>query len=121
MTTRAASIARCDVVGRDLSIRMANGHHALARLRGDVGARDADEGADDLEAGLLLGLLDGADDRLDHVVGIDDDALLHAARRHDADADDFEVVLVGDLGDQRADLGGADVDANDDAIVAHRK
>ena len=43
------------------------------------------------------------------------------ARRHDAGADDFEVIVFGHLGDQRADLGRAHVDADDDAVVAHRK
>ena len=39
---------------------------------------------------------------------------------HDADADDLEVIVFGNLGDQRAHLGRADVDADDDAVVAHR-
>ena len=100
---------------------MAHRDDALAGLGADVRARDADEGADDLEARLLLGLVDRADDRLDDFLGIDHDGLLHAARGHDAGADHFEVIVFGDLGDQRAHLGGAHVDADDDAVVAHRK
>ncbi len=55
------------------------------------------------------------------LVGVDHHALAHAARRDDADADDLEPIVVRDLGDQRHDFGRADVDADDDPFVAHRK
>src|SRR5690242_16395154 len=100
---------------------MAHRDDALAGLRADVRARDADERADDLETGLLLGLVDRADDGLDDFLGTDDHALLEPARWHDAGANHLEMIVVRDFGDERADFGGADVDANDYAVAAHRK
>src|SRR5229473_168757 len=48
-----------------MAIGLTDGYDALAGLGADVRARDADEGADNLEARLLLRLADGAHDRLD--------------------------------------------------------
>src|SRR5207249_2982067 len=80
-----------------------------------------DEGADNLETRLLLGLADRTDDGLDDFLGIDHHRLFHSARRHDPDADDFEMVVLRHFGNQRTDLGRAHVNADDDPIVAHRK
>src|ERR1051326_4952631 len=100
---------------------MSDGDDALARLRRDVRTRDADEGADDLEARLLFGLIDRADDRFDDLFGTDDDALFQTARGHDARTDDLEMIIFRDLGNQRTDFGRADIDPNDDAVAAHWK
>jgi hypothetical protein len=79
----------------------------------DVAARDADVDLRDLAAGHALGfedrLLDGRHRRID----VDDDALLEAAGRVRPDADDVETV-GSDLADDGGDLGGADVEPDDD-------
>src|SRR2546428_2922441 len=100
---------------------MAHRHDALACLGADMRAGDADEGADNLEARLLLGLADRADNGLDDFLGIDDHRLFQTARGHDPDPDDFEVVVLRHFGNQRTDLGCAHINADDDPIVAHRK
>ena len=67
------------VVRRDLAVRVPHGDHALAGLRADVCPRYADKRADNFEAGLLLGLAHGADDRLDNFLRVDDHRLLEAS------------------------------------------
>ena len=68
--------------------------------------------------GHQLGLLDGLLDRLDGRVDVGDDALAHPARGARADADDVQA-LVGDLPDDRQDLGRPDVQA-DHAVFVFR-
>ena len=83
----------------------------------DVGAGDADVGRADLDAGHQLRLLEHALDRVDGGLEVDHDTLAQAARLRLADADHVEAALVRDLGDDRADLVGADVQADDVAIL----
>ena len=79
----------------------------------DVAAGDAGVDLRDLAAGHALGLEDRLLDRRHRRVDVDDDALLEAARRVRADADDVEAV-GSDLAHDRGDLGGADVEPDDD-------
>ena len=51
---------------------------------------------------------------------VDDHALAQALGLRLADADDVEAPLVGDLGHDRADLVGADVEADDVAVLLLR-
>ena len=69
----------------------------------DVAARDADVDLRDLAAGHALGFEDRLLDRGHRRVDVDDDALLEAARRVGADADDVEAVWA-DLADDAAIL-----------------
>ena len=75
--------------------------------------RDAGVDGADLDAGHGLGGLDRLADRAHGPVDVGDDALAQAAARHVADAEDGDAVLV-DLADDGRDLGGADVEADDD-------
>src|SRR5690606_40345256 len=45
--------------------------------------------------------------------------LAEAVGRHRALADDVQHAVLGDLADDRADLGRTDVEADDDPLVAH--
>src|SRR5690606_10934438 len=66
-----------------------------------------------------LGFLDGALDRGDGRLDVDDHALAQTLRRVAADADDVDA-LVGGLADDRADFRGADVESDDQlALLAH--
>ena len=85
----------------------------------DVLPADADEGAVDLPARQPLGALDGVGDRADRLVDVDDDALLEPRRRDGPVAHDREPPVAADLADQRADLGRADVDADQDRFPFH--
>ena len=76
-----------------------------------------DVGGADLDPGHELGLLEHALDRVDRGLEVDDDALAQALRLGLADADHVEAALVGDLGDDRADLVGADVEPDDVAVL----
>jgi hypothetical protein len=71
----------------------------------------------DLAARHQLGLLDRALNRLHGRLDVDDDALLQAARRVAADADDLERAVGLDFADDRDDLAGADVEADDQISV----
>src|SRR6185369_5896116 len=100
-----------DVVGAYFLVLDRDGAGGIDAL--DVAARDADVDLRDLAAGHALGfedrLLDGRHRRID----VDDDALLEAAGRVRPDADDVETV-GSDLADDGGDLGGADVEPDDD-------
>src|SRR5438132_1505891 len=72
----------------------------------------AREGARDFDAGHLLGLGDGGSDRLDGGVDVDDDAAPEPARGRGPDPDDVQGAAGRGLGDDRADLRGADVQAD---------
>ncbi len=108
-----------DVLPGDLPVLAGDGHDAPRVEALDVGAGDADVGRTDLDAGhelgLLLGLLDGGRRLLE----VDDDPLPQAARFGRADADDLDLVLLGDLADEDHDLLGPDVDADDVAAFRH--
>jgi hypothetical protein len=87
-------------------------HHALGVEAADVAAGDAGVDRADLAARHQLRLLDGAADRGDGGVDVDHHALAQAARGLGADADDVDAV-GRQLADDAADLGGADVEADD--------
>src|SRR5438094_93513 len=87
---------------------------AAAVHAADVAAGDPRVGAGDLDPGHLLGLGDGGPDRLDRRVDIDDDPAPEPARGRAADADDVQAAPGRGLGDDRADLRGADVQADDE-------
>ena len=83
--------------------------------------RDADERRTHLEAGELLGGLDGARDGLDGAVDVDDDALAQPIGGRLAEADDIETAVAGDLADEDADLRRADVDGDQDGLLRHSR
>ena len=78
----------------------------------DVAAGDPGVDRFDLAAGHQLRLFDGLADRGDRALDVDDHPLAQPARRAGADADDVDPVL-GDVADDGADLGGADVETDD--------
>ena len=77
--------------------------------------RAGDRGVDrrDLAAGHVLGLVDRLLDRRDGRVDVDDVAAAQPLRRRGADADDVDAVL-GHLTRDAGDLGGADIEADND-------
>ena len=77
----------------------------------DVAAGDAGDDRVDLAPRHQLCLFYGFLDRLDGRVDVRDDALAHPARGARPDADDVQA-LVGDLPDDREDLGCPDVQAD---------
>ena len=83
-------------------------------------AADAHEGAVDLPAREALGALDGVRDRPDGLVDVDDGALAcRPGGRHGAVAHDRQAAVAADLADEGADLGRADVDADQDRFPFH--
>ena len=91
--------------------------HAAALEALDVVARDADDDRLDLDARGVLGLGDGLLHGLDGLVDVDDDAAVEAFGLGHADAADVDAVEVVGRRHDGADLGGADVDADDDAVA----
>src|SRR5207302_1419255 len=89
-------------------------HDTAAVHAADMAPRDPREGARDLDPGHLLGLADGSPDRLDRRVDVDDDPAPEPARGCAADADDVQAAPGRGLGDDRANLRGADVQADDE-------
>ena len=115
-TALAASIDAPHVLALDHAVLARDRDHAPRVEAADVGARDAHVGGADLHPGHQLGLLDHALDGVDGGLEVDDHALAQALGLGLADADDVEAALVGDLGHDRADLVGADVQADDVAV-----
>src|SRR5450631_1529624 len=89
-------------------------HHAVGVEALDVASRDPGEHFLDLRVGHELGLLEGALDRVYRGLDVHDDALLQTARRVASHADEAQRVLGRDLGDERHDLGGADVEGDEE-------
>ena len=116
-TALAASIDPAHVLALDDAVLAGDGDHAPRVEAADVGAGDAHVGGADLDPGHQLRLLHHALDRLDGGLEVDDHALAQALGLGLADADDVEAALVGDLGHDRADLVGADVEADDVAVL----
>ena len=117
---RARDLDRAvDVLAGDLAVVRRDGDLARGVEALDVVAADADEGAVDLPARQALGALDGVGDRADRLVDVDHDALLEPRGRDRPVAHDREPSVTGDLADQRADLGRADVDADQDRFPFH--
>ncbi len=84
----------------------------------DVAARNAGVHRLDLHVRHQLGFLHRALDGLDGGLDVDDDALLEAARRVRAQADDLYLVVALGEPDDRDHLRGPDVEADDDVLVA---
>ena len=114
-TAFAASMTRATSASRTSLSFTATMPCELKRL--DVAAGDARCRRRDLAAGHVLGLFDRALDRGDGGVDVDHHALAQPLRRVRADADDVDAV-VGDLADDGADLGRADVEADDDVSAS---
>src|SRR5690606_9734174 len=87
-------------------LALADGDDAMGVHAADMVAGDAGEHRVDLAACHQLRLFDGALDGLHGGLDIHHDALLHAAGRMRADADDFQLTVCADLADQSDHLGG---------------
>jgi hypothetical protein len=101
---------------RDLAV-VAHDDHAGGVLAADVAAGDAGVDAGDLAGGHHLGLLQRLLDALHGGVDVDDDAALQAVRRRHAEPGDTQLAAGQHLGDHGHDLGGADVQADDQVLV----
>ena len=86
---------------------------AVGASGSDVAAGDARVDRADLDARHGLRGFDGFADRAHRPLDVADDALAQPAARHVADAEDGDAVAV-DLADDGADLGRAEVEADDD-------
>jgi hypothetical protein len=80
---------------------------------------DADEGAVDLIAGRALRLLDGAGDRPNRLLDVDDDGFLETRRRHNSLADDSQAAIAPHLTDERANFARTDVDSDQYRFAFH--
>ena len=58
-------------------------------------------------------------DGADGLVDVDHDTLLEPGRGHGPVAHDREAPITADLADERADLGRADIDADEDRFPFH--
>src|SRR3990167_1262903 len=92
---------------------VADGDDAVAVQAANVAAGDADINRVDLAAGHEFCFLDRALDGLHGGFDVHHNALLEAAGRTGAEADNFDSAIAFELADDRDDLGGADVEAND--------
>ena len=101
---RDVRVADFLVLDRDDAVRVQPAH---------VRAGDRRVHGRDLAAGHVLGLVDRLLDRLHGRVDVDDVAAAQAFRRRRSDADDIDAVL-GHLAGDAGDLGGADIEADDD-------
>ena len=119
-TARATSIARLTSSRRDLLAGAADRDLAGRVQALDVLAADGDERPVDLPARQPLGALDRLGDRADRLVDVDDDALLETRRRDGPVAHDRQPAVAAHLADERADLGRADVDPDEDRFSLHR-
>ncbi len=106
-------------------VQIAPGHFAVAdrhdaRRVAALHVVAGDRGVDrtDFAAGHQLGFLDRALDRLHRRFDVDHHAPLQPARFMRADADHFDRIAGGVLAHQCGDLGGADVETDDQRFVA---
>jgi hypothetical protein len=115
-----------DGLGRlEHAVEVGIGHFA-ARHRHDTGRVAAlgvaagNGGVDraDLAAGHQLGFFHRALDRLHGGFDVHHHAALHASRFMRTDADHFDFLAGRILAHQRGDLGGADVESDDQRLVA---
>jgi hypothetical protein len=96
-----------------LHLAARDGGDAVGRHAADVAAGDARVDGADLDAGHRLRRLDGLRDGAHRPVDVGDDALAQAAAGDVAHAEDGDPVGV-DLAHHGENLGGADVQADDD-------
>src|SRR5690606_15886716 len=106
-------------VGAGDVVAAPDGRHAVAREGLEVAARHAHPGGADVDAGHALSRRHRLPDGGDGALEVDHDALAQAVGGHGALADDVEHAVGGHLADHRADLGGADVEADDYTFVTH--
>ena len=95
-------------------------HHTVAVEALDVVSGGADDDGTDLAARHQLRFLGRLADRLDGRLDVDDHALAKPLGDRGADADDLGA-LRGQLGDDRADLVGADVQSNDQGRASRHR
>ena len=115
-TAFAASSTRSRSRPRHFAVADRHDARRVAALHVVAGNRRVDRA--DLAAGHQLGFLDRALDRLHRRLDVHHHAALEAARLVRADADHFDRIARRILADQRHDLRGADVEADDQGLVA---
>ena len=84
-------------------------------------ARDAHIQHGDRHAGHAFGTLDRVFDGAGGGVDVDDHPLAHAGGRGAADAGDVHLAVLIRLADDRADLGGPDVQPDDVLPAQHHR
>lgn len=89
---------------RRVHLAIADRHDAVGIEAADVVAGDADERRVDTATGHLLGLVDGALDRLHGGLDVHHHALLQAAGRMSTDANDLQLAIGRHLAHQRHHL-----------------
>src|SRR5262249_52683700 len=89
-----------DVVVGDRAVLVGDGDDAAVIQGRDVRAGDPDVGAANLVTRNPLGLAHRRGDRFDHLLDVDHLTLVQAARGDDSDADDVDVTVAIDLGDE---------------------
>lgn len=89
---------------RRVHLAIADRHDAVGIEAADVVAGDADERRVDTATGHLLGLIDGALDRLHGGLDVHHHALLQAAGRMSTDANDLQLAIGRHLAHQRHHL-----------------
>ena len=110
-TALAASITCSTSPWRHLLV--ADADHAVGVQAAHVAAGDAGIHRVDLAAGHELGFLHRALDRLHGGLDVDHHALLQSARGLRAEAEELDRAVGLDFAHQRHDLGGADVESDD--------
>ena len=103
------------VVAAHLSVL--HGDDAVGVEALDVSSRNPRVYRRDLAVRHQLRFFHGVLDGIDGGVDVDDDALAQSLRRVRTDSDDIGAVLCA-LRNDRADLGGADVEAHDQIVFA---
>ena len=91
--------------------------HAAAVDRRDMRAGQADEGGANLIAGAALSFFHRVGDGVAGFFDVDDDTLAHAAGRLKAHAQDAQPAELIGFADERANLGGAYIQADEQGIV----
>ena len=101
------------VVDRDLVVRPGHGHHRARIHAADVIACDARIDRADARAGHFLRFFNCRANRLHGLFHIDHHPALEAIGGVAAQSRNFERVILFHFGDDRADLGGANIESND--------
>src|SRR6185312_8603956 len=105
-----------DVFMRDLVLPARDGDDAAAVERLDVRARETQVHRVDLDARGQFRFVDGLFDRCDGGLEIDDEAATDPSGLRQAEPDDVESRVARHLPDDRGDLRGADVEADQIAV-----
>ena len=110
----------CDSLrGVDDAIDVTSGHFLVPNGDNSVGVEASHMAARDTRVHRMyvaarhqFGFFDCALNRVHRRLDVDDDTFLQAARRLGPDPNDLDVAVVGDLADDRDNLGRADVEAH---------